>query len=703
MVFLEEKLKAYFTQKEQYEKINKAMQNVKNHKYNDAIYNYNFGLSVVETLLNVMADYNTVIAAIYYPVLKNNLLDIHDVKAQASEDIAEILQAVFKIEQLKINTKESQAQNIKDMFIALAKDIRVIILKLAVEQQKVLLIDKFEKAEQQAIMLQVKDIYSPIAAMISIGHIKSTLENELFKYYKPLEYAELNKQLHKYVEERNQQIQKSIEIIKQEIQPIDAQVYGRQKQISSIYKKIENKQKELNQIFDILAIRVIVQTVEQCYNVLGKIHAIYKPVGRFKDYIAQPKENGYQSLHTTVIVENGDSLEIQIRTQEMHTYAEYGFAAHWAYKEKRKVNESDKKISYIRSIMELHKEKSSDEILDALKIDVYSGNIFCQTPMGKVLQFVEGATPIDFAYAIHSKIGDTCVGAKINDKMVPLTTPLKNGDIVEIITNANSKGPSRDWLKIIKTSEARGKINAFFKREMKDENIKKGKTILEGAAKAKNLNLSKLFKEEYLEEVFDKYSLASLDDMYASVGYGGLSANQILSRLTNLYNEQEKQRPVIIDNLQTTIKTNTKSNIINVLGYSNLMTKLAKCCNPLPGDEIVGYVSRGKGVTVHRANCDALKTIEDERLIKCTWNTTNNDSFIGALTIISANNTSAIAAISKKIADLKLQLSSLKTSSKSKEEMIIHVGINVKKKEELSDVIYKLKQLSVVHDIYRTK
>lgn len=703
MVFLEEKLKAYFTQKEQYEKINKAMQNVKNHKYNDAIYNYNFGLSVVETLLNVMADYNTVIAAIYYPVLKNNLLDIHDVKAQASEDIAEILQAVFKIEQLKINTKESQAQNIKDMFIALAKDIRVIILKLAVEQQKVLLIDKFEKAEQQAIMLQVKDIYSPIAAMISIGHIKSTLENELFKYYKPLEYAELNKQLHKYVEERNQQIQKSIEIIKQEIQPIDAQVYGRQKQISSIYKKIENKQKELNQIFDILAIRVIVQTVEQCYNVLGKIHAIYKPVGRFKDYIAQPKENGYQSLHTTVIVENGDSLEIQIRTQEMHTYAEYGFAAHWAYKEKRKVNESDKKISYIRSIMELHKEKSSDEILDALKIDVYSGNIFCQTPMGKVLQFVEGATPIDFAYAIHSKIGDTCVGAKINDKMVPLTTPLKNGDIVEIITNANSKGPSRDWLKIIKTSEARGKINAFFKREMKDENIKKGKTILEGAAKAKNLNLSKLFKEEYLEEVFDKYSLASLDDMYASVGYGGLSANQILSRLTNLYNEQEKQRPVIIDNLQTTIKTNTKSNIINVLGYSNLMTKLAKCCNPLPGDEIVGYVSRGKGVTVHRANCDALKTIEDERLIECTWNTTNNDSFIGALTIISANNTSAIAAISKKIADLKLQLSSLKTSSKSKEEMIIHVGINVKKKEELSDVIYKLKQLSVVHDIYRTK
>lgn len=703
MVFLEEKLKAYFTQEEQYEKINKAMQNVKNYKYNDAIYNYNFGLSVVETLLNVMADYNTVIAAIYYAVLKNNLLDIHDVKAQASEDIAEILQAVFKIEQLKINTKESQAQNIKDMFIALAKDIRVIILKLAIEQQKVLLIDKFEKAEQQAIMLQVKDIYSPIAAMISIGHIKSTLENELFKYYKPLEYAELNKQLHKYVEERNQQIQKSIEIIKQEIQPIDAQVYGRQKQISSIYKKIENKQKELNQIFDILAIRVIVQTVEQCYNVLGKVHAIYKPVGRFKDYIAQPKENGYQSLHTTVIVENGDSLEIQIRTQEMHTYAEYGFAAHWAYKEKRKVNESDKKISYIRSIMELHKEKSSDEILDALKIDVYSGNIFCQTPMGKVLQFVEGATPIDFAYAIHSKIGDTCVGAKINDKMVPLTTPLKNGDIVEIITNANSKGPSRDWLKIIKTSEARGKINAFFKREMKDENIKKGKTILEGAAKAKNLNLSKLFKEEFLEEVFDKYSLASLDDMYASVGYGGLSANQILSRLTNLYNEQEKQRPVIIDNLPTTIKTNTKSNIINVLGYSNLMTKLAKCCNPLPGDEIVGYVSRGKGVTVHRANCDALKTIEDERLIECTWNTTNNDSFIGALTIISVNNTSAIAAISKKIADLKLQLSSLKTSSKSKEEMIIHVGINVKKKEELSDVIYKLKQLSVVHDIYRTK
>lgn len=702
-MFLEEKLKSYFTQKEQYDEIYNAMQKVKTYHFTDAIYNFNFGLGVVEILLNVMADHHTVIAAIYYAVIKNKILTMQELKDHVSDNVSEILQAVLKVEQLKINTKESQAQNIKDMFIALAKDIRVIILKLAIELQKVLLIDKFEKPEQQVIMLQVKEIYSPIAAMISIGYIKSTLENELLKYYKPLEYAELNKQLHKYVEERNQQIKKSIEIIKKDIQPIDAQVYGRQKQISSIYKKIENKQKDLNQIFDILAIRVIVKTIEECYSVLGKIHAIYKPVGRFKDYIAQPKENGYQSLHTTVIVENGDSLEIQIRTQDMHTYAEYGFAAHWAYKEKRKVNESDKKISYIRSIMELHKEKSSDEILDALKIDVYSGNIFCQTPMGKVIQFVEGATPIDFAYTIHSKIGDTCVGAKINDKMVPLTTQLKNGDIVEIITNANSKGPSRDWLKIVKTSEARNKINAFFKREMKDENIKKGKSILEGAAKSKNLSLSKLFKEEFLEEVFDKYSLTNLDDMYASIGYGGLSANQVLSRLTNLYKEEEKKKPVIIENIQNKINTNTKANIINVLGYSNLMTKLAKCCNPLPGDEIIGYVSRGKGVTVHRTNCDALKTIEEERLIECSWNTTSSDSFIGALTIISVNNTGAIAAISKKIADLKLQLSSLKTSSKSKEEMVIHVGINVKKKEDLSDVIYKLKQLNVVHDIYRTK
>ncbi len=704
-MFLNKKISEYIKNKQQFNEIEQTNNFVKNLNYKSEIYNLKFSEGIIEILLNVMADYHTIIAAYFYSALKTEVITIEELKNNKSitQDAYNILVSVFKIEQLKINTKESQAENIKNMFIALAKDIRVIMLTLAIWQNKVLMIDEFEKAEQKFIMTHVKDIYAPLAAMIGVGYIKSNLENEVFKFFKPVEYAELNKILHKYVEERNEQIEKSIEIIKKEIYPINAQVYGRQKQISSIYKKLENKQSDLGQIYDILAIRVIVETIEQCYTVLGKIHAIYKPVGRFKDYVAQPKENGYQSLHTTVIVENGDPLEIQIRTNEMHTYAEYGFAAHWAYKEKRKVNESDQKISYIRSVMELYKEKSAEELVDALKIDVYSGNIFCQTPMGKIIKFPEGATPIDFAYSIHSKIGDTCIGAKVNGKMVPLNTTLTNGDIVEIVTGANSKGPSRDWLKLAKTSEAKSKISSFFKREMKDENIKKGKSILEAQAKSKNLNLAKLFKEDYLEYVYDKYSLANLDDMYASIGYGGLSANQVLSRLTNLYNEEEKKKPMLVEYAQTELKQSGKKNIINVLGYNNLMTKLAKCCNPLPGDEIIGYVSRGKGVTIHRTNCVTLKTAEDERLINCSWNVDEKDNFIGALTILSVNNANAIASISRKIADLKLSIVSMKTFIKSKEQMTVNISVNVRKKEDLIDVIAKLNQLSVVLDVYRTK
>ena len=656
-----------------------------------------------------MVDYKTVVAGILYPYVKNGSIKIEQVKNIYDTDIYDILSTILKLEMLKINTKQSQTQNVKDMFIALAKDIRVIILKLAIEVHKTIILDKYSKDEQKQIMQQINDIYSPLSAVIGIGYIKNRLENELFLFFKPLEYAELNKQLHKYVEARNNQIKVSIEKIKQEILPIKAQVYGRQKQISSIYKKIENKTKDLNLIYDILAIRVIVESVEECYAVLGKIHALYRPLGKFKDYIAQPKENGYQSLHTTVIVENGDPLEIQIRTIDMHTYAEYGFAAHWVYKERRKVNESDKKMSYIRSVMELYKDKSPEELMSALKIDVYSGNIFCQSPQGKILQFPEGATPIDFGYAIHSKIGDTCVGAKINDKMVPLTTTLQNGDIVEIVTNVNSKGPSRDWLKIAKTAEARTRINAFFKREMKDDNIKKGKSILEAQAKAKNIVLARVFKDDYLESVFDKYSLNSVDDLYASVGYGSLTANQVLSRLTAAQRENEVVE-LDANEIVNSINANTNNNresrgasTVNVLGYANLMTKFAKCCNPLPGDEIIGYVSRGKGVTIHRVDCDALLKSENDRLIECSWNTNNNNSFVGALTIISSNTPSAIAVVTKKFSDLKIPILSLKNLALNKEELQLSITLNVKRKDELEEVIKKLKQLSIVHDIFRSK
>lgn len=703
-----DKVKMHKNFKDHYKEIEDACNYVNTLITTHKIYNIDFSYGICDVLFYVMVDYKVVIASILYPFVKAETITAQDLQDKYSQDIIDLINTLLKLESLKINTKQSQSQSIKNMFIALAKDIRVIILKLAIEQHKTVILDKYNKSEQDSIMFSVKEVYAPLAAMIGIGYIKNSLENIIFKYYNPTEYNKLNLQLHKYVDQRNNQINISIKRIKKEILPIVGQVYGRQKQISSIYKKLLVKH-ELSKVYDIMAVRVIVNTIEECYTVLGKIHAIYQPLNRFKDYIAQPKANGYQSLHTSVVVENGDVLEIQIRTIDMHNYAEYGFAAHWAYKEKRKVKESDKKINYIRSVMELYKQKTPEEMLDVLKIDVYSGNIFCQTPQGKVVQFPEGATPIDFAYAIHSKVGDTCVGAKVNDKMVPITTQLQNGDVVEILTNSKSNGPSRDWLKIVKTSTARNRINAFFKREMKDENIKRGKSILEAQAKTKNLNLSKLFKEEYLSEVFDKYSLSSVEDLYASVGYGGLTANQILTRLTKAYNDKNNETPATNEELINAL--NTPSNIksvnpqstVSVYGYANLMTKFAKCCNPLPGDDIIGYVSRGKGVTVHRINCQALNSQESERFIECSWNEGVGNSFVGTITVMAINSPNTIASISKKFSDLKINILSLKNLILNQEQIQLHISVNVEKKQELEELILKLKQLSSVIDAYRAK
>jgi GTP pyrophosphokinase len=503
-------------------------------------------------------------------------------------------------------------------------------------------------------------------------------------------------------------------------------VYGRQKQLFSIAKKLQSKnmgvstikdiygrnnflnaitetvsfnENKLNQIMDILAVRILVDSVDECYTALGRVFTIFKPLGNFKDYIANPKENGYQSLHTAIVLENGDPVEVQIRTFDMHTYAEYGFAAHWAYKEKRKVDESGVKINYIRSIMDLHKDKTSDELLEIMNTDVYSGKIFVQSPQGKILEFPEGATPIDFAYAIHSNIGNTCIGAKINDRMVPLTTPLNNGDIVEIITNPNAKGPSRDWLKIVKTSGAKSKINSFFKKSMKEENIKKGKSILENNAKIKNLNLARLMTNEYLEEVFEKYSFSSLDDMYASIGYGAITANQVLNKLSTLYNADNldipEQKEFKLDNIKN-------DGDIVVKGFSNLLTKLAKCCNPLPGDNIIGYISRGNGVTIHRRDCDTIKNYEFERLIECDWHNSSNKSFVGSITMLAIDTNSLIATITKKLNDEKVSLVGLVAKKHDDLRSTITIQMNIKDKTELDILINKLKQFSFAIDVYRT-
>ncbi|MBQ7352099.1 MAG: bifunctional (p)ppGpp synthetase/guanosine-3',5'-bis(diphosphate) 3'-pyrophosphohydrolase [Clostridia bacterium] len=699
----------------------------KNKYDSNSIYNQDFACKIALNILDNGLDYNSVIIGLIYPLYKTNSEHIDEY--MQNEEIREIFQRLEKIENLNLSTHQTQLENIKKMFIALAKDIRVIIIKLCIEQTKLGFIDKMSEEDVNKFMQEITDVYFPICQMIGLSQIKNDFGNATFKYYKPSMYKELTDALSVFMEERNSKIQEVISKLKVEMKSIcpNAVVYGRQKQLFSIAKKLQSKnmgvssitdiygrnnflhdvadkvsfkENKLNQIMDILAVRILVDTVDQCYATLGRVFTIFKPLGNFKDYIANPKENGYQSLHTAIVLDNGDPVEVQIRTFDMHTYAEYGFAAHWAYKEKKKVDESGVKINYIRSIMDLHKEKSNTELLEIMKTDVYSGKIFVQSPMGKIIDFPEGATPIDFAYAIHSNVGNSCIGAKINDRMVPLSTPMNNGDVVEIITNPNAKGPSRDWLKVVKTNSAKSKINAFFKKEMKEDNIKKGKSILETSAKLKNYNLSKLLITEYLEDVFDKYSFQSLDDMYASIGYGGITANQVLNKLNALYKADVKLNDTPIREYQ--LQDIKNDGDIEVKGFSNLMTKLAKCCNPLPGDDIIGYISRGNGVTIHRRDCEALKNYEFERLIECSWHKNSTKSFVGSITILANDNNGLIAKITKKLNDEKVSMIGLNAKKVEDNRVIITIHISIKDKDELDILINKLNQMNFAIDVYRT-
>ncbi len=696
------------------------------------IFDQNFVAHICDSIFLNKLDYKSVVVALYYVLVKNNAEQNIDF-LKTDDEIYGMLKSLLSLDKINISTKKDQLDTIKNMFIAIAKDVRVIIVRLCIEQEKLNYLGAMQDSEIEDFMKSCNDLYAPVSAMLGMSQIKNNFENATFKYYKPKLYTELTQALEDYVEERNDNIQMVIKKIRHEISPLvnKCEVYGRQKQLASIAKKLIKKNmnvdtiKEiygrnnnleviakdanfseitLSHILDVLAVRVIVETVDECYAVLGKIFSIFKPFGNYKDYISNPKKNGYQSLHTAIILDNGDPVEVQIRTFEMHNYAEYGFAAHWAFKSNKKVTESDAKINYIRSILELYKEKTSDELLDILKTDVYGGKIFVQSPMGKVMEFPEGATTIDFAYAIHSAIGDKCVGAKINGKMVPLSTMLNNGDVVEIITNPSCKGPSRDWLKIAKSSATKNKINSFFKKQMKDENIKKGKSMLEAQIKLKGLSMSRLLKDEFLQELFDRYSFSNLDDMYASIGYGGINTTQVLNKLVRLYDDyraehMQSEREFSTDSKTPAISTGK----VLVRGYSNMLVKFAKCCNPIPGDEIVGYVSRGKGVTIHREDCSAMGQYEFDRLIECEWNKDDKSSFVASICVIVGNQTGTLSKISKKINDSKINIVGIHSKNINNDKALINLSLQINSKEELDSIMNKINVFSFVYEVYRDK
>ncbi|MBO7508625.1 MAG: bifunctional (p)ppGpp synthetase/guanosine-3',5'-bis(diphosphate) 3'-pyrophosphohydrolase, partial [Clostridia bacterium] len=585
----------------------------------------------------------------------------------------------------------------RSMLVAMAKDIRVIILKLADVLNTSRHQKKLSQIEQAKLHKEVADLYIPLASRLGLSYIKSELQDLDLSFTQPNEYKKLMKILAEDSKEREDQMTKvkaELKLLLEDL-GINGEIQGRLKHVSSIYNKIHQKNYKLSQLFDLVAVRVLVNSVNECYSVLGAVHTKYMPLdGRFKDYIARPKANGYQSLHTTVVA-YGKPFEIQIRTFEMHNHAEYGIAAHFLYKEKKqKIDQLDGKLLWIRKIIENPNISSSTDLINELKTDVYSGEIFVQTPMGKILELPENSTPVDFAYEIHTNIGNTCVGAKVNGKMVPLNKTLNNADVVEIITSTNAKGPSKDWLSFVKSSGARNKINQFFKKMDKDDNIKKGKTMLEQSAKNKEVDLKKFLEDKILEDVFNRYSLKNLDDMYAMIGCGAITTTQILNRMIALYTQLDTAEKEFVFKPITNSRSTEKGSSISELG--SMLIKYAKCCNPVPGDEIVGFISRGRGVTIHRSDCKALKSLDADRLMPLSWNDegTKDSNFVAGIRLVVKNTSGMLANIANKVAEQKINITSINSKNFGYDKTIVDVHVSVSSKTALEDLMIKLKNIN---------
>ncbi len=600
-----------------------------------------------------------------------------------------------------VNTisKSGEAEDIKRMFVAICQDMRVVIIKFATIDYDLSRITLPMEEETRKFVKMVADIFSPLAESLGLSKFKSSFEENTFKLLEPVAYNELKNNVLMKTDDNMRQMQivekKLIKILNE--LGIEGEIQKRQKHFYSVYKKIKKKNITLGKVYDLLAMRVLVPTVEDCYSVLGKIHALYKPMpDRVKDYIANPKPNGYQSLHTTIIADNNRPLEIQIRTFEMHRHAEYGIAAHWIYKERRKSNKFDAKFARFKEILENADDLPAEEFLATLKSDLYGESIFVQTPKGKVLELPVHSTVIDFAYAIHSEIGNKCVGGKINGKLYPITTELNNGDTVEIITNQNSKGPSRDWLKHVKTSSARSKIRSFFKSEFKEENTRIGKNIFEQALKAKNLNITRADKEKYLNEIASSLMMENPEMLYAEIGGGTLQVTSVMGRLSNLY-YKEKAKEVT----EKVIEVRKDKDGVLVDGDSGLLIRFAGCCSPVMGDEIIGYISRGRGVTIHRKECPNLKYLESERLISAKWEQNAGSKFLAAIKVVSSDD-KAGDYINNVARNLKLNLKSF-SYKKVKNDLVFDIIIEVSNKNDIDSAIKTFESVKGVEKVYRSE
>ena len=648
--------------------------------------------AVVEILADFGFDSSTVIAAFLHDVLEDTPVTREELTAEFGEEICSLVEGVTKLEKLQfVNREEAQAENFRKIFVAMAKDLRVIIIKLADRLHNMRSLQFLEPDRQKRIAQETLDIYAPLAGRLGISFFKCELEDLAMKYLLPDEYHYITENVARKRSERQGFLDTICEQIREKLKEmgIKGEVNGRPKHFYSVYKKMHKLHIDIDQIYDLLAVRIIVDSVKDCYTMLGEIHTMWKPIpGRFKDYIAMPKANNYQSLHTTVVTPFGETFEIQIRTFEMHKIAEYGVAAHWKYKEGTTGNDSelDVKVKWLR------------EVMDAVKINVFEDEVFVFTPKGDVFDLPVGSTPVDLAYKIHSEVGNKCVGAKVNKKIVPLNTKLMTGDIVEILTSNSAKGPSFDWLKFVRTASARSKIRAYFKKENKEENILRGKEMLEREARRRGYELTEVFTPEVVDKVLRRHAMSSVDDVYAAVGFGGLTTSQVLTKLLEGFKKEVPPEP---SQVPTAERKRSKSGVL-VNGNANFTVHFSQCCSPVPGDQIIGYISRGRGVSIHRIDCPNVKGMEDERLIPASWDTDGDESYNATIVLETENKGGLLATITTVISNSKLQIVGVNARLDDKTHTAeMTIVVEIKRASDLEELTNKLRNIDGVISVRR--
>ncbi|MGM0378837.1 MAG: RelA/SpoT family protein [Bacillota bacterium] len=663
-------------------------------------------INVTLILAELKMDEETIISALLHDVVEDTSITEKEIKNKFGERVALLVDGVTKLGTIHYDTKEElQAENLRKMFLAMAEDIRVIMIKLADRLHNMRTLEYMPEHKKKEKARETLEIYAPIAHRLGISKIKWELEDRSFKYLYPDKYRKLVDKVNFKRSEREEIINRNINFLKEKVKDQvtdDFTIYGRAKHFYSIYKKMVNKNKKFEEIFDLTAIRILVKDVKECYAILGLCHTIWKPIpGRFKDYIAMPKANMYQSLHTTVITNDGKTLEIQIRTEEMHRVAEYGIAAHWIYKGKKGVSQKDieKRLAWIKRIMEWQDDLSDPtQFMDSIKVDLYENEVFVFTPDGDVFELPSGSTPLDFAYKVHTEVGHQCVGAKVNGKIVPLSYELSTGEIVSILTKKQS-GPSRDWLNIVKSNTAKNKIKRWFKKERRQENIEKGKTMFDRAIKRSEVSFKNALKDKWINPILKKLSLDSIEDLYEALGYGGILLKQVVPKIKEAKRKEEKDKKSKKESSNGKIDKRRKVNEgVYVEGFDEIVTRFAKCCNPLPGDDIIGYVTTGRGVTIHRTDCPNMKDLKNnqERFINVYWKNSHENIFEARIKIIGRDRKGLLSEITILINEENFIVNGLNARKDNKKRAIIELTVEIDNIKHLNKLIEKIKKVKGV-------